>query len=276
MTRSSLAIHAAAAAVLVVLAAGCAKPTPSSAGSSSAGSSTTGAGSNSTGTAGSTGTAASTDQSTTAGSSPSPADSTPAQEGTGAESPQPEQKGGPTISVASLPVGGDADDDGVRQCGHVSLIVHNELPKGISISIDSIGLSREGIFTLGGDLCAPDSAPCTTAWTWTTDTATKQCTVAVTQVAESEEPVALVLVGTVHCPDQSACDDVQRSFDGNGSNTHIEFTPSLGVVPSGSTAGPSSSSAATSPSDSSSSSSSSSPAGSPETTAATEASTSGS
>ncbi|MDQ1739587.1 MAG: hypothetical protein QOE53_1239 [Pseudonocardiales bacterium] len=274
--RLPLATQAAAAIVLVMLAAGCGNSTPSSAGSDTGSGSTEVAGSlegsTPTGTAGSTNTAASTGNSpTTTGGSPAQTDSTPAQEGTGAESPQPEQKGGPTISVASLPVGGNRDEDGARQCGHVGLIVHNGLPAGISISIDSIGLSREGIFTLGGDLCAPDSAPCTTTWTWTTDTANKQCAVAVTQVADSEEPVALVLVGTVHCPDQRACDDVQRSFDGNGSDTQIKFEPSLGVVSGGSTPASSGSSAGASPSDSGSS-----PSGSAETSAATEASTSGS
>ncbi|MDQ1745177.1 MAG: hypothetical protein QOE23_3516, partial [Pseudonocardiales bacterium] len=187
----------------------------------------------------------------------------------GAESPQPARQA-PTISVASLPVGGDTDQDGARQCGHVSLIVHNELPKGISVSIDSIGLSRKDIFTLGGDLCAPDSPPCTTAWMWTTDTANRQCTVAVTQVTDSAEPVALVLTGTVHCPDQSACDDVQHSFDANGSNTRIQFTPSLGVV-SGGSASASAGSPAASPSDTGPS-----PAASPESSTTAEASTSGS
>jgi hypothetical protein len=226
-TRLPFVARTAAAVVLVALGAGCAKSTPSSGGSSTTG----------------TDTGASIGNSATPDDSAAPADSTPAQEGTGVESPQPSQNGGPTISVASLPVGGNTDEDGARQCGHVSLIVHNELPKGISISIDSIGLSPEGIFTLGGDLCSPDSTPCTTNWTWTRDTANKQCTVAVTQVADSEEPVALVLGGTVHCSDQSACDDVQRSFDGNGANTHIEFRPSLGVVSSGSTSATSETSA---------------------------------
>lgn len=268
--RFSLATRAAVAVALVLLTAGCGGSSSTSAGSSTTGSDSTEA-TGSTAVATSTEGAASTGQpATVPDSSAPPAASSPAPEGTGAESPQPAQQGGPTISVASLPLGGETTEDGARQCGHVSLIVHNQLPKDVSISIDSIGLSREGVFTLGGDLCAPDSTPCTTAWVWTTDTATRECTVAVTQVADSEQPVALVLAGTVHCPDQSACDDVQRSFDGNGSNTRIEFTPSLGVVSGGSTSA-SVSSPAASPSDAGSS-----PASSPSTTAATEVSTSGS
>lgn len=227
-TNFSFRVHGAAALILLALSAGCA----SSSGSSTAGSSAP-EGSSATDGSTSTGTTSS-ETSAASHASPSEADTTPAQEGSGAESPQSAQKGGPTISVASLPVGGNTDQKGAAQCGHVNLIAHNELPRGISISIDSIGLSTEGVFTLGGDLCAPDSTPCTTAWTWTTDTASRQCTVAVTQVADSDKPVALVLVGTVHCPDQQACDDVQRSFDGNGSNTQIQFTPSLGVVSGGS------------------------------------------
>lgn len=256
-TRRSLVTRVAGAIALLVLAAGCAKSSPSSAGSSNTGANAANAAGSPGGSAMS-GTATPTSNSSApGGGSPSQADSTPAQEGTGAESPQPAQQGSPTISLASLPVGGETDRDGARQCAHVGL--HTPLPKGTSISITAIGLSRGGIFTLGGDLCAPDSTPCTTAWTWTTDTVDSECAVAVTQVSESEEPVTLVVHATAQCPDQSACDDVQRSLGANGSK--LTFTPLPGVVPGSSSSSP----AAATPGSSS-----------PETSAATGASTGGS
>jgi hypothetical protein len=270
--RPSAAIRAAAISGLIVLAVGCGPSAPSR-------SSTTGSQPGNAVTSADVSIATGNPAPTAlAESSASEVDSTPAPEGTGAESPQQGHGGGPTISVASLPLGGDVEVDGARQCGSVSLIVHNELPKGVSVSIDSIGLSESGIFVLGGDLCAPDFSPCTTAWTWTAQTAGKECSVAVTQITDSEQSVSLVLAGTVHCPDQNACEDVRRGFEGNDPNTRLEFTASLGVVPGSSpsessspTAAESSSSLSGSPSDSGSG-----PAGSPETSAATEASTSGS
>lgn len=222
LIRASVTIRSAVAVAVVVLVAGCTGSSPTRAGPSTA---------DATATEGAT----ATDNSVSAGNSASSgvlateAASTPAVEGTGAESPQQPNNGGPTISVASLPVGGDTDTDGARQCAHVRLITHDQLPARVSISIDSIRLSREGIFSIGGDLCGSDRSPCA-GYSWTTDTAGGECTVDVTQIKDSTETVTLVLAGTVHCPDQPACDQVQSGFDGNGSGTQIDFTASTGVV----------------------------------------------
>jgi hypothetical protein len=259
-TRLPLATRAAVAVVLVVLAAGCAQSTPSSGGPSTTESSATAGSSPLSGSS-------STDAAATPGNSPTQADSTPAQEGTGAESPQPAKKGAPTISVASLPIGGSTDGDGgAHQCADVNLSPPTPLPPGITASIDAIDLSPQGIFNLSGGQCG-STQRCTTSWTWKTDTP-GGCTVAVTQVADSSDRVTLIVASTVTCPDQSTCDRIQSEFKGNGSQ--IGFTALTGVVSGGSTSG-SGSSAGASPSDSGSS-----PSGSPETSAATEATTAGS
>lgn len=254
-TRSTTAVRAAATIVLLVLGVGCAKSDDAAGGSSgtalssannatatvdssAADGSTATSSSTATGSSITTSSSIATSSSVPAGGSSAPggsaseADSTPAQEGSGAEAPQAPKKGGPSISVASLPVGGNVDVEGARQCGHVNLITHDQLPPGISISIDSIGLSSDDIFALHGDLCG-SARPCTTSWTWTTDTAGSACTVAVTQVRQvpnSTYSAELVLGGTVTCPNQDACNQVQSGFDGNGSGTHIVFEASTEVA----------------------------------------------
>jgi hypothetical protein len=262
-TNFSLAARAAAAVILMVLAAGCAKSADSSATSSTPGSSTTDGATSADGSTSTDGT--STDSNT--GASPSEADSTPAQEGTGAESPQPTKKQSPTIKVASLPIGGSADVDGVHQCGRVSLLLQ-ELPPGISISVTSAEPDPLGIFTLGGDRCGSEP-PCAT-WTWTTQTTDGACTVAATQVIDSADSVTLKLAGTVTCPDQSTCDQVQSKLGGS----QFQFTALPGVVPSS----PSSPSGDTTDGSSDAGGSSSSPAvsGSAEPSTSTEASPTGS
>jgi hypothetical protein len=267
-TNFSLTTRAAAAVMFVVLAAGCAKSTDSSATASTAAPGRTDGSSSAVGST-STDSSVSADNSIPPDNSESGADSTPALEGTGAESPQPAQKQSPTIPIASLPIGGSQDVDGAHQCGHVSLL-RNDLPPGISISVDSIDFKPKGIFDLDGAPCG--SAPPCATWAWTTETTDAACTVAVTQLIDSAGSVSLVLTGTVHCPDQSSCDQVRSAFEGSG--TQFQFTALTGVVPTNSSSPP----AGTDGSSAAGSDSSSSPAvsSSGEPSTSSEASTAGS
>jgi hypothetical protein len=251
--RLPLATRAATAIVLVMLTAGCGDSTPSSAGSVTtgagsaevagspggvsqtdsagpAGSGSAGPGSTDSGSAG----AASTEGSQQPGGAPSAADSSPPQEGAGPESPRPQTKSGPTVPIASLPIGGSPDVEGARQCGQVNLLGVDQLPPGISISVDSIALNPPGIFDFGGDLCG-SAPPCTTSWTWTTETASKTCAVAVTQVADASKSVTLELSSTVSCPDQNTCELARRVLRAGG-GSQLLSTAVPGVVGSSSPA----------------------------------------
>lgn len=278
MGRLTLAARTAVALALFVLATGCASSTPDTAGTATVGAT---ASQSATATDNSAPAGDSTSDSTTAGNSVSPTGvasetaSIPAVEGTGAESPQQPANGGPTISVASLPVGGDVNTDGARQCAHVNLITNDQLPKWVSVSIDSISLSPEGIFRLGGDLCEP-AGPACAGYSWTAGTTGRECAVDVTQIKDSTDTVTLVLAGTVHCPDQRTCDQVQNAF--NTSGARIDFTASAGVVSAASPSDVSPSDASPSeaaPSDASTSVSDVSPSVTAASSAATEASTAG-
>jgi hypothetical protein len=190
----------------------------------------------------------------------------PAAEGTGLETPQPKQNGGPAIAVASLPIGGNVDVDGAQQCAHVNWLGPQPIPDGIVISLDGVGLDPAGVFRFGGSLCSADRPVCTPAWSWTPSTADVECLIPVTQVVDSGSPVALLLAGTVHCASESAC----RQFVNALGNQQIHFDAKPGVV-----TGHSASSATTTSSTSASSSDESSSANSQASSGASESTAGG-
>ena len=155
----------------------------------------------------------------------------PATEGTDPEAPQSKQNAGPSISIASLPIGGNVDEDGTQQCAEVNWLGPKPIPQGVTITIDAIGLDPEGIFEL--DSTCGDR-PCQTSWQWVSATESIDCTVAARQVVDSDQTVTLVLSGTVHCGDDNACDEFRRAAEDSQSGSQIRFEAQLGVVTGGS------------------------------------------
>ncbi len=154
-------------------------------------------------------------------------DSTPATEGSGPETPQARQNGGPAISVASLPVGGNVDGDAARRCIHVNWLGTKPIPHDVSVSLDGAALDPDGVFDLSAGGCAqPNDPPCGTSWTWSSNTADTSCQIAATQVVNSDQTVTLVLAGTVHCASEQACE----SFVGQFGTDRIQFDAQPGVV----------------------------------------------
>ena len=154
----------------------------------------------------------------------------PTLEGEGSESPQPPDDD-VSISVPTLPVGGDSDVDGVDQCGHANWL-GSPIPPGVEVSVTDVALDPAGIFGLEGDPCGSDEDGCADSWTWTSDTQDDECTVSVTQLVDTDETVTLVLVGTVTCTSQSLCEEFAGSeglFDGS----QVSFTAELGLVSPG-------------------------------------------
>jgi len=153
--------------------------------------------------------------------------SAPATEGTGPETPQESEETAPSISVPTLPVGGDPDVDGLSQCAHANWL-GSEIPPGVEVSITGVSLDPDDVFSVGGDLCGSGNS-CADSWTWTADNQGDECTVAVTQQIDSDQQVTLVLDGTVTCSSQSLCDEFENAgglFDGS----QITFTAELGLV----------------------------------------------
>lgn len=219
-------------------------------GKGSGGSADTGSAAGSSG-----GTEAGTAAATDAGSNPDSGDSSPAAEGSGPESPQPAQGGGPSITVASLPVGGIGTQDPNnpdQQCGSVNWVL-GPLPTDVVVELGDISFDPSGIFSLGGSGCPSDQPICGSATRWTTDSS--GCVVPVVQVdPNSGSTVSIVVAGTVHCASQAECDQVGEQLK-NASGSRATVT----AVPHGSSSDSSSESPS---SESPSSESASSPPGS--------------
>ncbi|HEU5271896.1 MAG TPA: hypothetical protein VFU36_18385 [Jatrophihabitans sp.] len=201
---------------------------------------------------------------TDAGSNPDAGDSSPAAEGSGPESPQPAQGGGPSITVASLPVGGDGGHDSndpnpAQQCGSVNWLL-GPLPADVVVELGDISFDPSGIFSLGGSGCPSDQPTCQSGTHWTTDNS--GCGVPVIQGdPNADSTVSIVVAGTVHCASQAECDQLAEQLK-SGSGTQATIT----AVPFGSSSSGDSSSeppSSESPSsESASSESASSPPGS--------------
>ena len=194
-----------------------------------------------------------------AGSNPDAGTSSPAAEGSGPESPQPAQGGGPSITVASLPVGGAGTPDPNnpdQQCGSVNWLL-GSLPSDVVIELGDISLNPDGIFRLGGSGCPSDQPICGSATRWTTGSS--GCGVPVIQLDPNSDATATIEVaGTVHCASQAECDQLAEQLKGaSGSQATVT------AVPHGSSSSDSSSSGSSGGSSSDQSSSSESASGPP-------------
>jgi hypothetical protein len=142
--------------------------------------------------------------------------SEPPTEQTGPESPQPTQ-GKPAVRVASLPIGGDPEVDGLQQCAEVNWLGES-IPDGVTVSIDAIGLDPEGVFRLDQQSCGSGQRSCAEAGRIVEN---KACYVGVRQVAAGGEDVQLIIAGTVTCRQQRDCKRVVEQNDGSD----ISFSP---------------------------------------------------
>lgn len=154
-------------------------------------------------------------------------DPSPSLEPTGSEEPLPPEQD-VSISVPTLPVGGNTDQDGVDQCAHANWLGAT-LPPGVEVVVDQVALDPDGVFSLGEEPCGSGGPACASSWTWSAETQSQECTVSATQLVDTDQTVTLVLVGTVRCDSTAACDEFSGSeglFDGS----QLGFTAQLGVV----------------------------------------------
>lgn len=170
--------------------------------------------------------------------------SSPASEGSGLESPQPSQDDGPSITVASLPVGGVGTPDPAnpdQQCGSVNWLL-DTLPAGVVVELGAVSLNPSGVFQLGGSGCGADQSQCGAGLRWTEGSS--GCSVPVTQLrADADATVTIEVAGRIRCPDRQTCDGLAKQLSRHpGSQAVLTAVPheagSSGGAPSdGSSAG---------------------------------------
>jgi hypothetical protein len=130
----------------------------------------------------------------------------PAEEGTGPEAPRPTE-GGKSVSLPTLPVGGDSSGEPEAQCVTASFLA--TLPDGVSIEVTGVRFSADGVSQKDGSGC--DGFDACMGFVFTPD---NTCGVSVDASGTSEQDASLLLDGKCLAEDLSACDDLR---DQNGS-----------------------------------------------------------
>jgi hypothetical protein len=186
-------------------------------------------------------------QSATPTSADSLVDSTPATESSGPEPPQSNQNGGPSISVASLPIGGGVQTGGNVQCVDVHLTGVNQLPDQVTISVTGAKLKPDGLLKFVHDDCGQAEKRCTSGFGWDAQTVNDGCLVSVAPTTSASDgdqvDVSLQLSAKIACPNDAVCSAIQPAFvDSSGGPgslgaSQIAFTA---VSPSNSSASSSS------------------------------------
>lgn len=145
--------------------------------------------------------------------------STPAVEGTGPERPAPVGEAPPpAVQIASLPVGGGADDDtATHQCVGVSWL-GPRIPEGVSIAVTAVRIEPAGVFVRSPSGCGAPLCGASFAFAAGGDT----CTVPVTAEGSPGSTARLYADGVVRCPpgSQAMC----RAFAATAPRQSIELT----------------------------------------------------
>jgi hypothetical protein len=156
----------------------------------------------------------------------------PSAEGTGPESPQQADNGGPAIAVAKLPVGGgpgpgnSTNDTDI--CFSLALNISPALPSGVEVTVTEVDVSTPAgspqFALVDGSVC-PESSnqPCQRGFKFSAGSA--GCDVDV-MWDPSNPPTAdgsLVVEGTPSCPpdDTATCQGYLEAWEGQGSSIPI-------------------------------------------------------
>jgi hypothetical protein len=144
---------------------------------------------------------------TSGGSSPPDANSTaentsePAPEPTDAESTQ-QQQNKPSVEIASLPIGGVADDG--SSCNPISWLA-GDIPAGVTIELGTPSFDPTGVFEVDQSGCTGNERSCD-GLEWTAQDL-PQCWVGFRQIAD-EGSVTLVIPANATCETQQQCDQL--------------------------------------------------------------------
>lgn len=153
---------------------------------------------------------------------------------TGPQTPQ-KSTGSPAISVASLPIGGNASDDTVEdQCVRVSWLQKGIL-QGLSVVVTDIQITPQGIFKKLGR--CEDLPPCDS---FTFRPGSLDCSVGVRALGTNGH-ADLTMKGKISCPpaQDTECADLRAQINGNSIGLNQPSGPEQ--PPSSSTSSPPSS-----------------------------------
>jgi len=152
----------------------------------------------------------------------------PSLEPTEPESTQPEQPK-PSIELASAPIGGNVEENGVFRCAEVNWLGRSPIPAGTTIVTGPPHVEPGGVFELDQRGCPATARPCPDVQ-WVAGNF-QPCYVGARQVAAGTDDIALIMPIRATCRTDADC----QSLSGNQKGSQIAFTP--GDLPSASPSG---------------------------------------
>jgi hypothetical protein len=157
---------------------------------------------------------------------PPVATAAPSVEPTGPEIPAPApSKNGTSVSLPTLPVGGGATDDLVKdQCVVLGWLQQPAIPAGVRISVTSVDLDSSKFFTMDRSTGCENLPPCAN-FTFTTDP-NIQCSVSVTARDAMGKQAKLILKGGCVKDQSRACKDFISRISGSGVPVPLTQPPS--------------------------------------------------
>ncbi|MFI7062609.1 hypothetical protein ACIBL3_16625 [Kribbella sp. NPDC050124] len=168
------------------------------------------------------------------GGTPSPAPETtgePSYEPTTPETTQPTRRQ-PAISIATAPIGGGTDNDGVEHCAQVNWLGRNPLPEGTKLKLGAAALEPTGVFELDQSACPSDRQSCANLEWQTSNLDT--CYVGARQIANGTGEVRLIIPIEATCATQDDCDHLVED-----DQDKVVFEPDTLETPTDPTTGPS-------------------------------------
>jgi hypothetical protein len=125
----------------------------------------------------------------------------PPVEPSGPEVPASRAPSKPSISLASVPIGGQSQNDGEpQQCVEVSYLGNVDIPEGVEISVTGASF-KPRVFETGGDACSGEAPLCLDGGVTYTADSTGPCLIPIRFVGtESVDNARLSVSGRVKCP----------------------------------------------------------------------------
>jgi hypothetical protein len=150
-------------------------------------------------------------------------------EGTGPEKPAPSAAGGaPAIDLASMPVGGRADDNSVvHQCVSVGWLGPS-IPHGVSIQVTGVRIQPPSVFTVASSGCSGPSCRASYVFVSKKDS----CTVPVVAKGPPNETAELHVDGRINCPagQKTLCKDFAANAESQSRSIGL-ITPEATQTP---------------------------------------------
>jgi hypothetical protein len=152
----------------------------------------------------------------------------PPPEPTTPETTQTKQKK-PSLPIATAPVGGAPDSDGVEQCASVGWL-GTDLPDGTTVKLGSPRLEPDDVFELDQSICSGQRACPDVIWNQDNQ---DSCFVGARQIANRNASVSVIVPAVATCASEKDCEDLKAGLKGSqvAFSARVRETPTTEPTP---------------------------------------------